>query len=295
MANFGKYTRRKFESLLEYDIMLAREGCEHPERASESYCDAYFSDFDGVGSMRYWFGSGDDNRDNFASVISARIDERLQELGQVPLNRNDVKYAVSLACTLPRQVPPQDEKKFFDSFQVFCEDYFGKDNMYCYAVHFHENRPHAQVYAMPVVNGRMDNKHWHNRMRYQEFHGRLQSYMDQAMGYHIEIELDDDNPEKKKNNVSVNTLKDKTNKVKIKELQERIKGLESERNYFRRELVNKESVYNYIRRTNPDVLRKAGKEMSDSDKVDESVLNARYEMYHSQRVEAGRKNRSKER
>ena len=98
------------------------------------------------------------------------------------------------------------------------------------------------------------------------------------MGYHIEIELDDDNPEKKKNNVSVNTLKDKTNKVKIKELQ-----------------VNKESVYNYIRRTNPDVLRKAGKEMSDSDKVDESVLNARYEMYHSQRVEAGRKNRSKER
>ena len=78
MANFGKYTRRKFESLLEYDIMLAREGCEHPERASESYCDAYFSDFDGVGSMRYWFGSGDDNRDNFASVISARIDERLR-------------------------------------------------------------------------------------------------------------------------------------------------------------------------------------------------------------------------
>ena len=291
MAKFGKHTRKGFESLLEYDIMFAREGCEHPERAAESYCDAYFTDFDGIGSMRYWFGSGDENRDNFASVISARIDERLQELGQVPMNRNNVKYCVSLACTLPRQVHAGDEKKFFDSLQSFCEEYFGKENMYCYSVHYHENRPHAQVYAMPVVNGRMDSKHWHNRRRYQEFHGRLQAAMERAMGYHVEIELDEDNPEKKRNNVSVNTLKEKTYKAEIKKLKTANKELDAERKYWLRRTQDAEAVVNALRRTG--LLDKVKSSVQDTDRLTDAELNTQYEYYHNQRVEAGKQRSSK--
>lgn len=286
MANFGKYTKAEYESLLRNDIMTARSGCEHPERAGDSYCDVYYSAFDKTESMRYRFGTGDDNRANFLTVASARVDERLQELGQTPMKRRDVKYTVSLVCTLPEQVPPRDEKNFFDAFQAFCENYLGADNMYCYAVHYHETRPHAQAYAMPVVNGRMDSAHWHNRKRYQEFHGRLQAFMDQAMGYHVEIELDEDNPRKKTSNKSINTLKDKTYKNEIKRLKTVNQELEAERKYWLRRTQDAEAVVNVLKRAG--MLDKIKSSIEDSDRLTEAELNTQYMYYHGQRIEAGK-------
>lgn len=282
MANFGKYTRRGFETLLENDITVARDDCDHPERAGESYCDFYCSSFNDVQPLRYCFGTGDENRENFIGVCSARIDERLQELGQRPMNRKDVKYATSLILTLPQQVPPQDEKKFFDAYQAFCEQYFGTDNMYCYAVHYHENRPHAQCYAMPVVNGRMDNNGFHRRQRYREIHQLLQEYMDKAMGYHIEVVLDDDNPKKKTSNKSINALY----RAEIKKLKKQNAALEAERKYWLKRTQSAEAVQNVLQRAG--MLDKVKSSIEDSDRLTEAELNTQYEYYHNQRVAAGR-------
>lgn len=310
MANIGKWRWASFCSVVKYDLTNQKKDCEHPELADKNKIWFYakfnkenkYDDVNGTVQARY-FTSGWKNTEGYMQAIETRRQKRLSEVyvyGKEGADRVDV---VSLVCHVPENVPAEGTEKFLNGFRLWCENKFGRQNMLCVAEHNHEHRPHAQAYFLPVVFDQKKNreklcaKDLLRRSFYQSLHPELQEYMDKHMGYHVEVELDNDNPKKRKQTQSINSLKDNTNKAKIKELKNEVKELESERNFFRRELASKESIYNCLRRVNPEALRQAGKEMSDSDKVDESVLNARYELYHNQRVEAGRKrkNRSKER
>ena len=310
MANLGKWRWASFCSVLKYDITNQKKDFEDPELAGNNKVYFYdrfnkdnrIDDVNGTVQGKFFKNRWQDSETYF-KFISARREKRLKEVfvyGKDGADRVDV---VSLVCHVPENVPEADREKFMQGFRQWCEKKFGRENMLCVAEHWHENRPHSQAYFLPVVFDQKKNreklcaKDLLKRSLYLSLHPELQEYMDKHMGYHVEVELDNDNPKKRKQTQSINSLKDNTNKAKIKDLQEQIKGLESERNFFRRELASKESIYNCLRRVNPEALRQAGKEMDEQDKVDESVLNARYELYHNQRVEAGRKrkNRSLER
>lgn len=292
MANFGKHTRQGFRSLLVNDILVARADCAHPERIKESYVKLYRrGDADKFISSTGHLGAFDIKK--AAASTDARISERLDELGQRPMNRKDVKYVASLILTRPSQVPPADEAKFFKGFEEFCIRYFGVENMLCYAVHNHETTPHAQVYGVPVVNGRMDSAKWHNRRRYQELHGKLQDFMDKCMGYHVEVTLDAENPRKKANTVSVNTLKDRTSKAELKQQKEANKALDAERRYWLRRTQKAEKVVRCLERIG--LLDKVKRHVSAEDELTEAELNTQYEMYHGQRVDAGRANKANQR
>lgn len=309
MANLGKWRWASFCSVVKYDITNQKKDCEHPELAEKNkvyFYDRFNKDnqWDEDGTVQArTFKSGWQSTEQYLKAVTARREKRLKEVfvyGKEGADRVDV---VSLVCHVPENVPEKDRSKFMNGFRVWCQQKFGIDNMLCVAEHWHEHRPHSQAYFLPVVLDQKKNreklcaKDLLKRRLYLSLHPELQEYMDKHMGYHVEVELDNDNPKKRKQTQSINSLKDNTNKEKIKELKNEVKELESERNFFRRELAKKESIYNCLRRVNPEALRQAGKEMDEQDKVTEAELNTRYDYYHDQRVESGRKrkNRSLER
>ena len=309
MADLGKWRWASFCSVVKHDLTNPKEDCQHPELEVNNK--VYFYDkfnennkIDENGKLQArYLTQGWRQPELYAKLISERRRKRLSEVYVYGKETSDRVDVVSLVCHVPLNVKPEDQEKFMLGFRLWCQEKFGMENMLCVAEHWHENRPHSQAYFLPVVFDKKHNreklcaKDLLRRRLYQSLHLELQEHMDKYMGYHVEVELNNDNPKKKKRTQSINSLKDNTNKAKIKELKNEVKELESERNFFRRELASKEAIYNCLRRVNPEALRQAGKEMSDSDKVDESILNTRYELYHNQRVEAGRKrkNRSKER
>ena len=88
-------------------------------------------------------------------------------------------------------------------------------------------------------------------------------------------------------------MKEKTYKAEIKKLKTANKELEAERKYWLRRTQDAEAVVNALRRAG--LLDKVKSSVEDADRLTEAELNTQYEYYHNQRVEAGKKNRSKER
>lgn len=100
--------------------------------------------------------------------------------------RSDVKTLIGWVCTLPRGVPPDQERDFFEAVHRFFCDRYGEDNIVQSIVHMdEEGQPHLHVCLIPAVP---DLKH--NRMKIcandvatrcdlLTFHPDLQRWLDQ--------------------------------------------------------------------------------------------------------------------
>lgn len=294
MANIRKWRNSQIAGMIKNDWTVVKSTDEHPELADKNTTLVYYPKKDGglaVGMVRW------DDAEIVKKYVRKRQADRLKEVFVYnSKNRVDV---LSVICHVPPQVPEADWRKFFDGFRHFCEKKFGFKNSLIMVEHYHEHRPHGQFYFMPVV---YDKKNQREKLAakdvcrlslYKSFHVELQEYMDKLMGYHVEIELDPDNPKKKEKSKTINTLKDKTNKDEIKRLRNVIGSLESERNFFRKGWSKSETILRALERNH--MLTKAKDLVEPQDEVSEAVLNSRYDTYHEQRVEAGRKRAEKAR
>jgi len=105
-------------------------------------------------------------------------------LGQARLwNRKDVKPLVSVVCTLPEGVAPEDEKRFFEAFLNFAVQKFGAENICAANVHKDQSQPHVHLAFIPIVEDRKNGglkvsaKEKITLKLLKTFHGDLREHM----------------------------------------------------------------------------------------------------------------------
>jgi hypothetical protein len=112
------------------------------------------------------------------------------------MQRKDVTVLDSLIVTLPKNVPAEDARKFFESAYAFaCKD-FGRENIVNATVHMDETTPHLHLGFIPVVrdkrrNGEECEKVCHKKLitknYLKSFHQRMSYHIAKDIGYMPEI------------------------------------------------------------------------------------------------------------
>ena len=116
------------------------------------------------------------------------------------MQRDDVTVLDSLVVTLPPDVKPEDERKFFQSCYAFaCGDY-GKENIINATVHKDETTPHIHIGFIPVVEdtikrgehkGETVEKVRHSALITKTYletmHDRLSAHVAKDLGYEVSI------------------------------------------------------------------------------------------------------------
>ena len=261
MANLGKIKMQSINSLIRNDICKNREPEKnntkkmenHPELEHENRVFVYVTNDDKVERriVKDW-----KDYKHVQRRVRERMKQRLVNCKDV-MNRKDIIGMSSLIFQIPLDVRPGDERKCFDIARNYCEERYGKDKMLLVAEHCHEHRRHVQLYWMPIVydekikQEKLCAKEFHRRKLYANLHDDFQKYMDEKLGYHVTVQLDEDAEKKKKNTKSVNTLKIKTLKNEIRKLQKQIKDLVKKSNWFSKELAEAEAALEDIKKAYP--------------------------------------------
>ena len=119
-----------------------------------------------------------------------RYKERLSEVYRSP--RADVNTLVDCVVTLPKDVPEDRSKEFFQTVFEFLCDQHGRRNVIAAAVHMDETTPHLHFAFIPVVP---DEKHGYKvcakdavSHRYLwQFHKKLHLFVEKRMGMPVSI------------------------------------------------------------------------------------------------------------
>lgn len=137
-----------------------------------------------------------------------------QRLGEVRVNqrRDDIKVAASWVITQPRDITPDESRKFFEAAHNFMAKRYGENNVVWSRVHMDETTPHLHFCFMPITP---DKKHEGqeklcakdvlNRKELLKFHGDLGAEMSRVFGREIGIETG-----QTENNLELEKLKVKT-------------------------------------------------------------------------------------
>ena len=137
------------------------------------------------------------------------------------LNRANVNTLSSWCVTLPKGVKKEDQRKFFEETVNFLNKRYGENNCVSADVHFDETTPHLHYCFIPIVydekkqREKVDRKSIFTLKELKTFHTDLQTHINQALGYEVQIltgEL------KTRKNLSINELKEKTAK-KLEEIE----------------------------------------------------------------------------
>lgn len=137
-----------------------------------------------------------------------------KRMGEIRINqrRDDIKVAASWVVTQPRDVTPNESRKFFEAVHNVLVEKYGEKNVIWSRVHMDESTPHLHFCFMPVMP---DKKHEGqeklcakdvlNRADLQRFHGELSAAMARVFGRDIGIETG-----KTEKNLPLEKLKVKT-------------------------------------------------------------------------------------
>lgn len=262
MANLGKIKKNGIASLIKNDVCKCRpEDAEHPDKADKNRVIVFYRKKEGdlsYGKVKRW-----DDYKVVQNAVDTRMRDRLKTCKDI-FRRGDIVGAGSLICHVPEDVHPEDEQKFLDGFLQFCVDKFGMKNMLMVGEHHHEHRVHSQAYFLPIVVDRNTGqeklcaKEYFTRSLYQTLHDDLNKYMDNYLGYHVSIILDEENPKKRKNSKSVNTLKIRTLKKEIRQIRKEMNALQKKAKWFSDELAKLEGRLNKIYEEYPETRRVRG-------------------------------------
>lgn len=171
---------------------------------------------------------------NYNLVLGDAWENYVTRLNEVYcLNRKDVNTLAMVSVTLPKEVRPEDQERFFEGVKIYFEDCFGKDNLISAMVHLDEKTPHIHIKAIPVY---WNEKYQRNQVSYDQvcprsfyktLHSKLEQYMDKVLGYKSGI-LNDATRE---GNKSIEELKRGTAIEELSKLEsskaEKMKELES--------------------------------------------------------------------
>lgn len=147
------------------------------------------------------------------------------------LNRKDVNVMCDWVVTLPEKIKTQeDQEKFFQETYNFLENEYGKENVVSSFVHLDEITSHMHFAFIPVVTDKkrgdlkVSAKELIIRKHLQEFHPKLENYMEKVFGRDIGIL----NDATRAGNKSVNELKGETIKIELESLKKDLKASKRE-------------------------------------------------------------------
>lgn len=142
-------------------------------------------------SLENWVvGQYRDNRD-----LMRMRDEVARESGRKV--RADAVVMADWVITAPTDLRAGDERRFFDAAYAFLEGRYGRENCLGGRVHVDEPgaRPHMHAPIAPIVarDGRrsFSAKAMFTRQDLRTFHKDLGRAVDEALGYHVSVELTD--------------------------------------------------------------------------------------------------------
>ena len=134
-------------------------------------------------------------RDVLRKAIFKRIkktNEVRKAKGRAKL-RKDAAVVGSWVVPLPADWPEDvEEQEFFKGVIAFMLDRYGYGLTYGF-VHMDETHPHMHVPVVPLdEDGCINKQAIFNRSDLRTFHDDLQEYMDEQLGYHVTVRLDED-------------------------------------------------------------------------------------------------------
>ena len=285
MAHFAKYTWNEYVGLLKRDRTLHDREVQHPEREKEN---RVFFTFDKKDDGKYYWLNKNvvwKDTEKVLAEVEQNHDYALENVKV--MRRKNINHVVSLVFTCPADVKPEDEKKCLMAAANFMRRYIpfgGTQRMLLVSLHYDEETPHLHYDFCPVTSdGRLSAKDVLTKKLLQRFHADLGKHIDNVLGYHVSVE----NGKTQTGNKSINRLKEDSYREEIRKLKSQVKGLKSEVNFFRNGMDRAEAFVNAAGRLG--VRSKIQNAVVDDDYPGEAILNSRYDIYHQQRVDAGRK------
>lgn len=131
---------------------------------------------------------------NLASHGMSQIEFFHQRLSEVKVqNRKDVNVMCDWIVTAPKDLPTEDLQHFFTFSFQFLSQRYGKENVISAHVHMDETTPHMHFAFIPVIEDKkkggykVSAKEVLNRNDLRSFHKDLQHYLENALGYQINI------------------------------------------------------------------------------------------------------------
>lgn len=179
MAHYQKYTRGAVKGLLRHDARSeeAEKGTEHTHSNTNINPDKT--------ALNYNLAPKRDL--SMGDFIKQRCSEART------LNRKDVNVMCSWVVTLPQNVKPEDEYKFFRAAYKFLSDKYGERNIVAAWVHKDETTPHIHFCWVPVVpdekrgGDRVSAHDCVTRKDLKTFHSELSKHIEKSLGYETEI------------------------------------------------------------------------------------------------------------
>lgn len=145
------------------------------------------------------------------------------------LNRKDVNVMCSWVITLPKDLPKEQEREFFEQSYEFLENRYKKENVISAHVHMDEVTPHIHFCFVPVIHDKKKNKdkvsakEVVNKRDLQTFHKDLSNRMECHFGRDIGIL----NEVTKDGNKSVLELKKQTVAEETQKVNETFKSVKN--------------------------------------------------------------------
>lgn len=113
-----------------------------------------------------------------------------QEAGRAV--RSDANVLFDWVVTLPEDCPAEDARAFFTACLDFLGERYGASNVLGGYVHMDETTPHMHAPILPMIGGKLQASKMVTRADLRTFHGDLGKFVDERLGFHVSIELDDD-------------------------------------------------------------------------------------------------------
>lgn len=105
--------------------------------------------------------------------------------------RKDANVLFDWVVTLPKDCPPESAREFFSGVLEFVQGRYGAGNVLGAYVHMDETTPHVHVPVLPMIDGKLQASKMITRNDLMRFHGELGEFMDARLGFHVSIELDE--------------------------------------------------------------------------------------------------------
>lgn len=117
-----------------------------------------------------------------------------QRLSEVKVQqRKDVNVLCDWVVTVPKDLPLHEHKAFFQHTYNFLQQKYGAENVISAYVHIDETTPHMHFAFIPVVPDKrrggfkVSAKEAITRSDLQQFHERLQTYLEDQLGHPVSI------------------------------------------------------------------------------------------------------------
>lgn len=127
-----------------------------------------------------------------AAALRSRVAEAIaaHEADSGKAIRKDANIVSDWVVTLPKDCPPEDARKFFETAVDVCRARYGAENVLGGFVHMDETTPHVHIPVVPVKDGRIRAAKVFTRSDLQRFHKDLGRAEDTALGRHVSVVLD---------------------------------------------------------------------------------------------------------